>query len=78
VIGGQKTPPLRKDQILVILILISSAAAGLGPQEVIRSAKTMLNKVEVTSSNPSSFLLCGHIKKEKQRAWVSKQVSGGS
>jgi hypothetical protein len=36
------------------------------PQEVVQSAMTTLNKVNVTSSNPPPLFLCGHVKKIKK------------
>jgi hypothetical protein len=36
-----------------------------GPQEVVQSVETTPYEVEVTSSNPPSPLLCGHVKKKK-------------
>jgi len=39
--------------------------ALLCPREVVQSGGTTLNEAEVTSSNPPSSLLCGHVKKKK-------------
>jgi hypothetical protein len=58
------------------------------PQEVVQSARTTPNEAKVTSSNLSSPLLCGHVKKkgkkekEKERirqknAWENEELSSG-
>jgi hypothetical protein len=37
------------------------------PQEVTQSAGTTPHEAEITSSNPPSPLLCGHVKKKKKK-----------
>jgi hypothetical protein len=39
----------------------------MGPQEVAQSAETTSHEADVTSSNPPSLLLCGHVKKKKKK-----------
>jgi hypothetical protein len=45
------------------------------PQEVDQSIGTTLNEVGVTSSNPSSLFLCGHVKKNYFKIFSSENKS---